>query len=381
MTVVPGAPERSGVTDVGEPDPAEGSVLVATHLVGLCGTDLEIIRYGVGSLPPGTDVLVLGHEVVGEVVSAPPDSGLAPGDLVAGVVRRPDPVPCPACARGEWDYCRNGGYVEHGIRGAAGFGRERWRSDPGFLVPLPDRLGDLGVLVEPMSVVCKALEVARHVSGRAYQETSRLLVTGAGPVGLLAAALGVQAGYRVTVLDRMAAGLKPDLARALGAEYVHELEAIGGAESPDVLTASQSPPFDVVLECSGAPEVTARASTTLQQGGAMVLIGICAVPSAPSPPSPTVGAMANALVRSNGAVVGTVNAGLRHYTQAVEALGRCDLAWLARLLTSRLPVASWTDALTRPAADDVKTVIDFGPGDAPTSGSPEGDVGSTARSV
>ena len=359
MTVIPGRPERSGVTDIGEPDPTEGPVLVATHLVGLCGTDQEIIRYGVGSPVPGADVVVLGHEVVGEVVSAPAGSGYEPGALVAGVVRRPDPVPCPACARGEWDFCRNGGYVEHGIRGAAGFGRERWRSEAGFLVPVPDRLGDLGVLVEPMSVVCKALEVARHVSGRAYHETTRLLVTGAGPVGLLAAALGVQAGYQVTVLDLMSVGLKPDLTRALGAEYVDDLEAIGGAESADVLTASRSPLFDVVLECSGAPEVTGRAATTLQQGGAMVLIGICAVPRTPSPPSPTFGAITNALVRSNGAVVGTVNAGMRHYLQAVEALGRCDLDWLARLLTRRLPLASWTEALTRQAADDVKTVIDF----------------------
>jgi threonine dehydrogenase-like Zn-dependent dehydrogenase len=359
MTVVPGRPEMAGVTDVDAPAPGEGAVLVATHLVGLCGTDVEIIRYGVGSPPPGADFLVLGHEVVGEVVSAPPESGFEPGELVAGLVRRPDPVPCPACARGEWDFCRNGGYVEHGIRGAAGFGRQRWRSDAGFLVPLPERLGDLGVLVEPMSVVCKALEAARHVSGRAYHETSRLLVTGAGPMGLLAAALGVQAGYQVTVLDQMATGLKPDLSRALGAEYVHDLEAIGGAESADVLTASRSPLFDVVLECSGAPQVTARASTTLQQGGAMVLIGICAVPGVPSPPSPTLGAITNALVRANGALVGTVNAGARHYSQAVEALGRCDLAWLTRLLTSRLPLASWTDALTRRAPDDVKTVIDF----------------------
>jgi threonine dehydrogenase-like Zn-dependent dehydrogenase len=359
MTVVPGRPERSSVSDVGEPDPAEGPVLVKTHLVGLCGTDQEIIRHGVGSAPRGSAALVLGHEVVGEVVSAPAGCGLEVGALVAGVVRRPDPVPCPACARGEWDYCRNGGYVEHGIRGAAGFGRERWRSDPGFLVPLPGSLGDLGVLVEPMSVVCKALEVARYVSGRAYRETSRLLVTGAGPVGLLAAARGVQSGYQVTVLDQMATGLKPVLVRALGADYVHDLEAIGGDESPDVLTASQSSPFDIVLECSGAPEVTARAATTLQQGGAMVLIGICAVPATPSPVSPTLGAITNALVRSNGAVVGTVNAGLRHYTQAVDALVGCDLDWLAQLLTSRLPLASWTEALTRPSAQDVKTVIDF----------------------
>ena len=58
----------------------------------------------------------------------------APGDLVAGVVRRPDPVPCPNCAVGEWDMCRNGSYTECGIKQRHGFARERWRVEPDFAV-------------------------------------------------------------------------------------------------------------------------------------------------------------------------------------------------------------------------------------------------------
>jgi threonine dehydrogenase-like Zn-dependent dehydrogenase len=77
---------------------SDGSVLVRTRLIGMCGTDAEIALDGYGVPPPGEVRLVLGHESLGEAMEAPEGSGLAPGDLVVGVVRRPDPVPCPACA-------------------------------------------------------------------------------------------------------------------------------------------------------------------------------------------------------------------------------------------------------------------------------------------
>ena len=77
-------------------------------LVGVCGTDVEIAVNGYGWVPPGADKLVLFHESLGRVTAAPADSGFATGDLVVGVVRRPDPVPCGACAAGHWDFCLNG---------------------------------------------------------------------------------------------------------------------------------------------------------------------------------------------------------------------------------------------------------------------------------
>ena len=96
-----------------------------TLAVGLCGTDAEIVRGEYGDAPPGEDHLVLGHENLGRVLIAPTGSGPAEGDLVVGIVRRPDPEPCPACAAGEWDFCRNGRYTEHGIKQLHGFARER----------------------------------------------------------------------------------------------------------------------------------------------------------------------------------------------------------------------------------------------------------------
>jgi threonine dehydrogenase-like Zn-dependent dehydrogenase len=140
------------VGEIPEPDKADGSVLVEGLYIGICGTDVEIVDEGYGAAPDGSDRLVLGHESLGRVVEAPAGSGLAAGDMVAGVVRRPDPVPCPACARGAWDYCRNGRYIERGIRDAHGYGAEQWRVEPFFAVKVPAELDRFGVLTEPTSV-------------------------------------------------------------------------------------------------------------------------------------------------------------------------------------------------------------------------------------
>jgi threonine dehydrogenase-like Zn-dependent dehydrogenase len=129
ITVLPGQAGSARLDDVPEPFPGEASVLVETLAVGVCGTDLEIANGEYGWAPPGHQRLVLGHESLGRVLQAPED-GLEPGDLVVGIVRQPDPVPCESCAAGEWDMCRSGRYAEHGIKELDGFMRERYRIDP-----------------------------------------------------------------------------------------------------------------------------------------------------------------------------------------------------------------------------------------------------------
>ena len=106
---------------------------------------------------------------------------------MVGIVRRPDPVPCPNCAVGEWDMCRNGQYTERGIKEIHGFMSERWRIEPEYAIKVDPSLGILGVLLEPTTVITKALEQVVAVGQRAFWEPKTLLVTGAGPIGLLAA--------------------------------------------------------------------------------------------------------------------------------------------------------------------------------------------------
>jgi threonine dehydrogenase-like Zn-dependent dehydrogenase len=141
VTVVPGMKDSLALTDMPEPPLADGPVLVETQVIGICGTDLEIVKADYGSSPPGDDRLILGHESLGRVVEAEASTGLLPGDLVAGIVRRRDPVPCPACAAGDWDMYSNGLYTDRGIKARHGFAFERFRSHSENWVKVDPALG------------------------------------------------------------------------------------------------------------------------------------------------------------------------------------------------------------------------------------------------
>ena len=190
VTVIPLEKGSVDLTDLPDPPEADGPVLVQTRAVGVCGTDIEIIDGDYGWAPPGEERLAIGHESLGEVLEAPDGLGLAEGDLVVGIVRRPDPVPCANCAVGEWDMCRNGKYTEWGIKEHHGYARERYRIPAGFAVKVDAALGDLGVLLEPATVVAKAWDHISRIGRRAAWQPATVLVTGAGPIGLLAALLG-----------------------------------------------------------------------------------------------------------------------------------------------------------------------------------------------
>jgi glucose 1-dehydrogenase len=188
LTVAPGTADSARVEDVPDPPLSDGAVLVKTLALGVCGTDREIVSGQYGWAPQGSQRLVIGHESLGRVEKAPADCGFKAGDVVVGIVRRPDPVPCPACAVGEWDMCRNGRYTERGIKERNGFGSDYFRIEPEFLVKVDPALGGAAVLLEPTSVVAKAWDHTERIVQRTRNwQPKKLLVTGAGPVGLLAA--------------------------------------------------------------------------------------------------------------------------------------------------------------------------------------------------
>ncbi len=332
-------PSTAAVRDVPVLD-EPGAVEVAAVAVGVCGTDREIVHGELGETPPGDDYLILGHESLGRVV-ADPSGTFEPGDLVVAVVREPDPVPCPNCAAGEWDMCRNGRWTEHGIKGAHGYARERYRLDPARAVRLDPRLAPVGVLLETASILAKAWEHVERIGARALFSPGRVLVTGAGPVGLLAALMGVQRGLDVHVLDRVTTGPKPALVADLGATY--------HPTTPDLDT-------DIVLECTGVAQVVADALGTLGPNGIACLTGMSHL----GQPLQIDGSAANrAAVLGNRTVFGSINANLRHYRLAADALAAADPAWLERMITRRVPLDSAADAL-RVEDGDVKVVIQIG---------------------
>jgi threonine dehydrogenase-like Zn-dependent dehydrogenase len=311
--------------------------------MGVCGTDIEIVHGEYGTAPPGAERLILGHESLGEVVEAPRGSGLTPGQHVAGIVRRPDPVPCASCAAGEWDMCRNGQYTEHGIKGLHGFGAEYFRVEPGFAVPVDRALGLAGVLIEPTSVVAKAWDHIARIAARAEWRPSRVLVTGAGPIGLLAALLARQRGFEVHVLDRVTDGPKPELVRDLGAIY----------HSSSVQEAGRG--CDIAVECTGVSHLVLQIMHVLEPCGIACLTGV----SSGGRSMPVdIGSLNRELVLENNVVFGTVNANRRHYEMAADALAQADRGWLDRVINRCVPVERWSEALDR-QAHDVKPIITF----------------------
>jgi threonine dehydrogenase-like Zn-dependent dehydrogenase len=239
--------------------------------------------------------------------------------------------------------CSNGKYTERGIKEIDGFMSAQWRIEPEYAIRIDRSLGLLGALLEPTTVVTKAWEHVVAVGQRAFWEPRTVLVTGAGPIGLLAALVGKQRGLDVHVLDRPESGLKPELVRALGATY----------HSGSVADAGFEP--DVIIECTGVGQVINDAIRGIGAGGVVCLTGIG---TGGSTTSPAVADVAAAAVLKNNVVVGSVNANKRHWHKAGKVLERADRAWLGRLVTRREPPEAFLRALQR-EPEDIKVVIQF----------------------
>jgi threonine dehydrogenase-like Zn-dependent dehydrogenase len=328
-----------------EPPAQDGPILVQTMAIGICGTDLEIINGDYGTAPPDDDRLIIGHESLGRVASAAPDSGFTAGDFVVGIVRRPDPVPCSACAAGDWDMCLNGGYTERGIDGRHGYASEQYRIHPEYLVRVDPSLGELGVLLEPATVVAKAWDHIEKIGRRATWAPKTVLVTGAGPIGLLAALLSVQRGYDTYVLDLVTQGRKPAMVRRLGAAYAHSGELSQAAADADV-----------IIECTGHVQMLLEAAGGRRAQHRIVCLTGVSAAGAASTIDP--GLLNRNMVLHNSVLFGSVNANRRHYEEAARALAAADRAWLADLITRRVPLSEWSRAYAR-EPDDIKTVLEF----------------------
>jgi threonine dehydrogenase-like Zn-dependent dehydrogenase len=346
LTVVPLKANSAEVTEMPDPEPRTGDLLVDGIAIGICGTDIEIVAGEYGWAPPGEERLVLGHESLGRVREAPDGSDFSAGDLVVGVVRRPDPVPCLPCSRGEFDMCRNGRYTERGIKEIHGYGSEKWTVEADYAVRLDPSLESVGMLMEPTTILAKAWDHIERIGSRYAFEPERVLITGAGPIGLLGALLGMQRGLEVHVLDQVTDGPKPKLVEDLGGTYHHGdiAHAVGHAKP------------DIIIEATGVGQLVFDAMQETNAGGITCLTGV-----SPTGRQLTVdaGSLNRELVLENDVVFGSVNANLRHYRAAAEALDRADRSWLERLVTRRVPLDRFHEALER-QPDDVKVVIELG---------------------
>jgi len=333
-----------GITELGEPVPSGRDLVVDGLLLGVCGTDRSLIARGPDRLPAGQDFLVLGHESLGRVRTAPEGSRFAPGDLVTALVRRADPVPCAACAAGELDLCDNGLQIERGIRGQNGYGAERFLLDERYAVRVNEHdggLGLLGILIEPTSIVAKAFE---RIDASVRRTTGRALIFGAGPIGLLAALLAAHRGYDVHVVDQVDDGPKVQQCKGIGATY---------HQGSDELTGT----FDAIVECSGA--FTGATVNLLSRGGVACYIAH-AHDNAPDAQGRNAavdtGELSGMLVGGNKAIFGIHSSGPAHFDTAQAELQQTDRDWLGKMITASAPLDDFRSAL-QVGPEMIKTVI------------------------
>jgi threonine dehydrogenase-like Zn-dependent dehydrogenase len=348
LVVTPGEPGSARVASVADPRAAAGAVLLRTLEVGVCGTDREIAHGLFGAAPEGEADLILGHELLAEVVDD--GAGLRAGDLVAATVRR-SCRRCAACEAGSADACLTGAYLERGITRLHGFASELTTESVEHLVPIPRALGRLGVLAEPTSVCHRGIRHAEAVGERQVWEPRRALVLGAGAIGVLSAFLLRLRGYDVWTASRGAADSdKAQLVQAAGVRYVST------ADTPLEEMAAEAGGFDLAVEATGDAAIMLASAGLLRRNGVACLLGIDGRPGSVAVERRTFGVDA---VIENRAVLGSVNAHPQDWAGAVTALAAAAERWpdaLERLVGLRVEPERFDDAF---AFRGVKATVRF----------------------
>ncbi len=333
IVVKPGARDSIHMRDMPDPKMKPDQVAVKMIRVGLCGTDAEINHGLYGKPPEGDEFLILGHENLGVVEEVGKKvKGWKPGDLVVATVRRPCGR-CPQCKAGENDMCSSGQYTERGIMRRHGYMAQYYVESPTFLNKIPKEIRDFAVLLEPMSVVEKGIDHTVLLQNRLKGWHPRVgMVLGAGPIGLLAAAVLRVRGLRTVVVGREApSDFRAQIAKSLGAEYL----SVANKALPDVPKETGYP--DIVIEATGVSRVVFDAMEILGPNGVLCLLSVTGGDTMNPEPTDLIN---QRLVLGNQVVFGSVNANPRHFKMGVKDFVTINKKWpgvMDRLLTDRIP--------------------------------------------
>lgn len=352
ITVKPGVKNSIQMRDVQDPERKPDEVKVRVIRAGLCGTDAEINGGLYGQTPPGDDYLILGHENFGVVEEVSGNAGgLRSGDYVVSTVRRPCGK-CLNCQEGEMDLCSSGEFTERGIKGRHGFMAEFYTESPQYLVKIPAANRDIGVLLEPMSIVEKGIRHAYRIQQRMVWQPKQALVLGAGPVGLLAAAV-----LRARGLRTFAAGREPvsderaQIAQGLGAEYVC-VDGIALTDLPKRLGR-----IDLVVEATGVSSVAFGAMQILAPNGILCLLSVTGGHGVLEAPADLIN---QDLVLRNNVVFGSVNANPMDFHKGVDDFTIIEKNFpgvLQKLITTRLPWQDYSQWFSQRGAG-IKTTLE-----------------------
>lgn len=352
VAIHPGYPRSIHLTTVPAPTLTADQVLVTVNQVGVCGTDKEIIDGHFGTAPSGSDTLILGHEVLGTVTEVGNNvTTLTPGQLVVATVRRPDD--CPACQSGQPDFCLWRGFTEHGIIGRHGFMVERFAERPEYLIPVPASLEHLGVLVEPLSVVEKALRVMNAVQQRLLGwKPSTAVIFGAGPIGLLGTLLLRSLDVDVyTIARRPAPHLAASIITDSGGHY------IATSEHSVAELVRELPNVDLIFEASGDSEPVFSSMSLLGNNGVLILLSLTGTNRDLSVPADAIN---REFVSGNKLMVGSVNSHYDDFVSGVSRLATFETRWpglTSRLITTRLN--GFDDASLIRDAGGIKAILEF----------------------
>jgi len=332
IAVKPGVPNTVHLTELGAPTldevPDGRGVLVRVLRVGVDGTDKEINAAEYGEAPPGYDFLVIGHESFGRVEAVGAKvTEVQAGDYVVATVRRPGKSIYDLI--GTNDMTTDDTYTERGINRKHGYLTESYVDDAEFIVKIPQGLKEVGVLLEPTTVVEKGIAQAYEIQRRLrVWHPKRAAVMGAGTIGLLATLVLRLRGLQVTTF-----GLTPkpylnsDLIEAIGATYesTKELSIIEGAK--------QHGPFDIIFEATGFSPVVFESMQALGKNGVLVLSSVTGGDRKIEVPADKINLE---FVLGNKVMVGTVNANREYFEMGVKDMAQAEAeypGWLERLLT------------------------------------------------
>lgn len=337
VVITPRQPDSARLIDVPAPEMKQDQVLVRMIRAGICGTDTAMNAGAFGEAPEGFDCLILGHENFGQIERVGTfTSGFQKGDFVVATVRRP--CGCINCAAGESDMCLEGKFTERGIRGQHGFLAEYYAEHEEFLILIPPHLREVGVLLEPYSIVAKALWHAWKIQERMVWQPKTALVTGAGTIGLLAALALRARGLDVVICARSKPGtLNSRLAQEAGATYV-SLQETPLEEIPKLFGAG----LDVIFEATGYGPTAFKCLDLVTTNGIVLLVSAT---TSTHPVRLDADKLNLRLVLGNILTVGVVNANRKYFEMGVrdfEDFGERFPGLLERMLTPRVALSDFT---------------------------------------
>jgi threonine dehydrogenase-like Zn-dependent dehydrogenase len=332
IAVIPGKPDSVHLTELPKPAVEEVAggrgVLVKVLRVGVDGTDKEINAALYGRAPEGYDFLVIGHEGFGQVEAVGSNvTEVKPGDYVVATVRRPGKSIYDLI--GTNDMTTDDTYYERGISLRHGYLSEHYVDDAEFIVKIPQGLKDVGVLLEPLTVVEKGIAQAYEIQRRLrVWRPIRAAVMGAGTIGLLATLVLRLRGIDVTTFAlNQRPYLNADLIEAIGARYesTKDLPVLEGA--------GKFGPFDLIFEATGYSPLAFDCMQALGKNGVLVLSSVTGGDRKVEVPADKINLE---FVLGNKVMVGTVNANREYFELGVRDMAQAEAeyrGWLAQLLT------------------------------------------------